>query len=401
MATKRGIQGRGHVRQRPDGRWEGMYQAGHDYNGKRIQRSVYGKTQSDVVDKLDAILGSIKKGAYCEPSKLILAQWLDIWCEEHLDHVKPRTRENYKNVCKNHIKPGLGTIKLTELKAPAIKRFYNALKKETKYKDKNGNEKVKKGLSPKTIRNVAGVLHEALEVATDEEHNYIPKNPASSVKLPKNEKPKIFPLDEDGFRAFMDAVSGHRLEYLFTTALLSGMRQGELLGLQWGSIDFERGTIRVDKQLQRNDKNIGGGLDTTKHEKIRQLHVAPSVLSALWEQRRRQAEWKLLAGPLWNNKDDLCFTNETGGILVHGTVSHTFKRIITAVGYPDTRFHDLRHSYAVASLASGADIKSIQDSLGHHSAAFTLDTYAHSTEQMKKDSANKLESFVQNIMKSS
>ena len=124
-------------------------------------------------------------------------------------------------------------------------------------------------------------------------------------------------------------------------------------------------------------------------------------MSALRNQQIRQLEWRFKAGQLWNNKDDLCFTNELGGELVHGTISKTFKRIVTDIGYPDTRFHDLRHTYGTVSLASGADIKSVQESLGHHSAAFTLDTYAHSTEQMKRDSADKLEAFIQNIKKSS
>jgi len=243
------------------------------------------------------------------------------------------------------------------------------------------------------------VLHAALEVAADDEHNYIPVNPASKVKLPSIVKPDIKPLDEDAMAAFLKEIRGHRLEHLFYVTLMSGFRQGEVLGLQWTCVDFKKGTIKVDKQLQRN-VNGGGGLDKTKNSKSRLLHPAQSVMTALWEQRRLQLEMQFKAGQLWDNKDNLCFTNEFGGVLVHGTISKTFKRLITAAGYPDARFHDLRHSYAVASLASGADIKSVQESLGHHSAAFTMDCYMHSTEKMMKESANKLESFMQSIKSS-
>jgi len=103
------------------------------------------------------------------------------------------------------------------------------------------------------------------------------------------------------------------------------------------------------------------------------------------------------AGALWNNPDNLVFTNAMGGHLVPQTAYKHFKRIVKALGCPDLRFHDLRHSYAVNALQAGDNIKDVQDALGHHTAAFTMDAYAHITEQMKQASADRMERFIQAV----
>ena len=94
---------------------------------------------------------------------------------------------------------------------------------------------------------------------------------------------------------------------------------------------------------------------------------------------------------------NLVFTNEIGGHLTHGTVYKNFKRIISDLGLPEARFHDLRHSYAVAALQSGDDVKTVQENLGHHTAAFTLDVYGHVSERMKQESAARMEGFIKSV----
>ena len=110
-------------------------------------------------------------------------------------------------------------------------------------------------------------------------------------------------------------------------------------------------------------------------------------------------EWRLMAGQAWT-QSDYVFTDEIGQTLVHGVVSKTFKRIIKEVGFPETRFHDLRHSYATAALRSGDSVKDVQENLGHHDASFTMNQYMHVTEEMKKESASRMESFIKSVKKS-
>jgi integrase len=171
--------------------------------------------------------------------------------------------------------------------------------------------------------------------------------------------------------------------------LNTGLRESEVIGLTWDCIDFDRALIRVYRQFQRVAKEFLW--QPLKNNKPRVIPAPSSLLDILKEQRRRQGEMKLKAGSLWSNPDNLVFTNETGRYLNYATIRNHFKRIVISLGSPQTRFHDLRHQYAITSLQAGIDIKTVQESLGHHTAAFTLDTYAHVTDGMRKDAAAKLD----------
>lgn len=380
--------GGGTIRQRPDGRWEARFTVGRDPGtGKQIQRSVYGSTQKEVRQKLAQITAAIDNGTYIAPSKMTVGQWLDIWTAEYLNHVRPRTVEAYQCQIKNHIRPALGAIRLEELNAHTVQGFYNGLGKP------QGD---KPGLSAKSIKNIHGILHKAIQQAVTV--GYLKFNPADACTLPRVERKELKPLDEDATARFIEAVKGHRYETVFLVTLFTGMREGEVLGLTWDCVDFDRGTVTINKQLQ---KTTGGGsvyiLSPTKNGRGRVIAPAPFVMGLLREQQRRQAEWKLKAGPAWEDSG-LVFTNEAGGHLSHHTVYHNFKMVVASIGMPEVRFHDLRHSFAVASIRSGDDIKTVQGNLGHATAAFTLDVYGHVTEQMKQASAQRMEGYIKRVL---
>ena len=198
----------------------------------------------------------------------------------------------------------------------------------------------------------------------------------------------------------MDAIKGHRYETVFLVTLFTGMREGEVLGLTWDCVDFTRGTVTVNKQLQ---KALGGGsvynLVPTKNGKGRVIAPAPYV-DLLKVQRRNQAKWKLLVGPLWEDDLNLVFTDEMGKHLSHHTIYQNYKRVVASIGLPESRFHDLRHSFAVASIRAGDDIKTVQGNLGHATASFTLDVYGHVTDQMKQASAARMDNYIKNLTNS-
>ena len=161
-----------------------------------------------------------------------------------------------------------------------------------------------------------------------------------------------------------------------------------------------RDPITIARQLQV--ESFKGGryyLAPLKNDKERIITPAPYVMQILREQRRHQNEARLLAGGAWDegNIPGLVFTNEVGKHLCHQTIGTRYKKLVKAAGLPDARFHDMRHSYAVAAIRAGDDIKTVQSNLGHHSAAFTLDTYAHATAQMKKESADRMQAHIQAI----
>lgn len=362
--------------------WEARYTAGYDPGtGKQVQRSITGKTQKEVAQKMKAATAAIDEGTYTAPSKMTVAQWLDIWTEEYLGGVKPATVTSYKATVRTHLKPGLGAIRLETLNAHTIQGLYNSL--------------IEKGLSPKTTKNVHGVLHKALQQAVA--NNYIRFNPSDACVLPKATKKELHPLDEDQITAFLKAIKGHKHENLFITTLFTGMREGEVCGLLWDCVDLNKGTMTINKQLQLI-RNTGGKhqLLPTKNSKGRTLTLPASVVKVLKNVKKTQLENRLRYGECWENSG-FVFTDELGHYLKPQAVRREFKKVIAEIGCPDTRFHDLRHSYAVAALKSGDDIKTVQENLGHATAAFTLDVYGHVTQKMKQDSALRMEQFIKAV----
>lgn len=388
--------------------WEARYTAGTDPGtGKQIQRSITGKTQKEVAQKLKAATLAIDTGTYIAPNKQTVGQWLETWEATYLGGVKPRTASIYKNDISRFITPNIGAIRLDALNTHTIQALYNKLAKEGRRiaKHDESGKVIKQGgktvyeaapLSPKTIKNIHGVLHSALKQAVL--NGYIHFNPADACTLPRVEKQDLKPLDEVQIAAFLKEIRGHRFESLFLVALFTGMRQGEVLGLTWDCIDFETRTILINKQLQLHQENDMEAykLVSTKNGRARTITAAPFVMAQLRARRAEQAQQRLSAGPLWE-ASDLVFTDDLGHHLTKPTVYRDFKKAAAAIGRPDARFHDLRHSYAVASIRSGDDIKTVQGNLGHATAAFTLDVYGHVTDQMKQDSADRMEAFISSV----
>ena len=360
--------------------WEARYTTGYDPGtGRQIQRSVTGKTQKEASQKLKKATAAIDAGTYTAPSRMTVGAWLDTWTTEYLGGVKPSTVAAYKSTVKNHLKPGLGAIRLDELNAHTIQSLYNRL----------GDTR-----SPKTVKNVHGILHKALQQAVI--NRYIPFNPAEACVLPRAERKELKPLDDALISAFLKAVKGHQFEDLFRVALFTGIREGEILGLCWDVVDLDKGTIHIIRQLQK----ISGEwvLVTTKNSKGRTITLAPFVVQILRTVKHQQLENRLRYGDCWEDSG-FVFTNELGQHLNRHTVLKNFKKIMAQIGSPETRFHDLRHSYAVASIRSGDDIKTVQENLGHATAAFTLNVYGHVTDQMKQESAARMEKFIQTVNK--
>ena len=317
MAKKR-ANGEGTIRQRKDGTWE----ARMTVDGK--VKCFYGKTQRTAMDARKAYKKALEAGLNVEAGKMTVAQWLDIWFRDYTPGIKDSTAVRYEVDMRLHVKPYIGTTKLAALKAPAIQRLYN--------------QKLNDGMSPKSVRNIHGMLHKALDQAV--KLDYINKNISDLCILPKSKKEEIHPLKDEEIPAFLSIIRGHEYEVLYRVALFTGMRQGELLGLQWDSIDFNRGTIFVHQQLQRmRKKGSSGGykLVPTKNSKVRTIVPAKQVLQLL------------------------------------------------------------RHTYAALSLQNGDDIKTLSTNLEHATTAFTMDVYGHVSQKMREASAARMENYISNL----
>ena len=381
--TKR-ANGEGTIRQRKNGLWEGQYVAGKNENGKKIRRSVYGRTQKEVVQKLNAITNDLNKGIYIEPDCITVAQWFDIWLKDYSGSIKDSTKAQYEYQARCNINPVLGDIKLQKLTAPMIQRLYNS--------------KMESNLSAKSIKNLHGVMHKALNQAVL--CQYLKVNPSLACQLPRVEKREMQTITGDDLRRFLQEIKGKQYEDLYFTAIFTGLRESEIIGLTWACVDFKKQIIRVEKQLKRQrnlNKSNDYVFDTLKNGKTRTISPAPIVFDTLRRVRAEQARNALKHGSVYSNEYDLVFTDETGSHLCQPTVLKHFKNRVSAIGLPDIRFHDLRHSFATICLENGDDIKTVSENLGHATVAFTLDVYGHVTDKMKKDSADRMQAYFQSI----
>lgn len=373
----RNAKGGGSVRQRENGTWE----ARCTINGKR--RSFYGDRQSDVLKAMRAAQSAADVGAFIEPSKMTLAEWIDAWLEVYVKtSTKQSTYYSYKNALNLYIVPTLGKVKLASVNATQIQRVYNDMLD-------------KKKLSHKTVRNLHGTLHKVFDQAV--ELKYLVINPTNACKQPKPETKQITPLEETDIEAFLSSIEGHRFQPLFLVTLFTGMRIGEACGLSWDAVNFKQGTITIRQQLSR-DRGTGKYIiETPKHDRFRVLTAPPFVMDILKDVKKDQLTKHLDYGTLWKDKNNLVFTNDDGGYISPATLRKNYKRIVEKIGRPDARFHDLRHTYAVTALQEGDDYKTVQQNLGHATAAFTLNVYGHVSEKMKQESANRMQKYYENL----
>ena len=371
---KRRANGEGNIRKRKDGRWEGRYTVGHDpETGKAIIKNVLGKTQAEVKEKLKAAISESQRLDVSKAGNYTVASWVRTWYEVYAEpRIRPNTKAYYTNYIENHIIPGIGSIPLDKLTTIQIQRFYNNLQKNGRVQRKNFPKLKDKSLSPRVVRGVHTLLHNCLEQAVAE--RLILSNPAQGCKLPQLEKREMKILPQEKIGMYLAEAERRGLLAAFYLELTTGLRRGELLGLKWLDIDLEKGDLRVQRQIGRIDGKIIEMPLKTKNA-YRTLPLSADAIDVLMQQRRKtgNSEW--------------VFPSPTGGPMSPDSVLHMLHRVLKRAGLPKVRFHDLRHTFATLALQNGVDIKTVSGMLGHFSAGFTLDTYAHVTTSAKREAA--------------
>ncbi len=248
MASRR-AKGDGSIRKRKDGRWEGRYTVGTDYaTGKRIQKSVFGRTQAEARDKLRTAIQENRGPAVNFKGDYTVGEWMWLWFETYSKpNLRPSTVDNYTNYIRYHIEPNLGRIRLKQLTPLQIQQFYNRTKEGGRVKRWDGMEDL--SLSNRVIRGIHMVLRQALQQAVNE--RIINHNPCDNCRIPKLEKTerKIIPPEQIG--AYLEQAKERGVLPMFYLELTTGLRRGELLALLWADLDVEKRTITVNKSVSR------------------------------------------------------------------------------------------------------------------------------------------------------
>ncbi|MGN6672486.1 MAG: tyrosine-type recombinase/integrase [Thermomicrobiales bacterium] len=276
--------------------------------------------------------------------------------------------KNYHINVRRHIIPKLGPIKLAQPQPAHVQGFYAAMQAS--------------GLAPKTIRNTHGVLRVALDKAVA--WGLVPRNVAALATPPKAQSPEIRTLTVAEAKLLGRATQGNRWAPMLLLALTTGLRQGELLGLKWGDIDFAAGVLQVRRQYERD-----GRFSTPKASSQRRLDLAPAELRAFGIQREAQDQDRERFGDRYSDQD-LVFATHQGRPLMDRNVFREFKRLLRRAGLPDIRFHDLRHTNATLLLGQGAHPKVVQERLGHSQVGITLNIYSHVLPGLGREAIERL-----------
>jgi integrase len=249
-------------------------------------------------------------------------------------------------------------------------------------------DKKRSTMSPASVKLIHAVLHKALKQA--QMWRLVRENVAEATVKPKARAEEIKPLDTEQTKALLAAVAGDRHEALYTLALTTGARIGELLALRWTDLDADAGILRIERT--RSAAKSGPRFTTPKGGKGRSAHLTPRALEALRRHRISQNEERLKAGASWAD-NDLIFPTRKGALMRPATVTDNhFKPLLERVGLPRTvRFHDLRHTAATLLLGRGVHPKLVQELLGHSSIAITLDRYSHWIPSMGEQTAAAME----------
>jgi integrase len=369
--------GMGSIRQRADGRWEARYTAPN--NG---QKSVYGATEKEVTAKLRKKLHEIDIGAWCEPSRMTVATWLQIWLSDYQGHNTERTVRKYRCITNKHFIPVLGKMQLAKVLPLHVRRLINDMH----------------SLQPVTIKNYIRILSAAMQRAV--EAGLIRDNPVDNAKLPRVPPANFCVIDRTLLPAFTTAANKTPYPNELLFMLMTGLRIGEIRGLQWGDCDLDAGTMHVQRQLHPANHD-SQRFSEPKYGEDRIIHIPDEAVTILRNQRRLQSEQRLASGN-WVDDDishDLIFRLPDGRAHNEHTIYMAVKAAGAAIGKPELHPHDLRHSYAIAALCSGVDVKTVQHNLGHKTAQMTLDVYAAYVEDAGKEGASKLSAYLKNTLK--
>jgi len=371
MAKKR-ANGEGTINRRPDGTWQGQVSLGYTLEGKRSRPTVYGKTQKEVREKLDALKRQSLHGS-APDAKLTVGVFLQQWLAEKSPQLKVRTADDYRYNLEKYVIPKIGSLKLSKLTPLKIQAMLRSIA-----------EAVSADRANKCRRVLNGALKQAVR------WQLIPLNPVEATDPMKHTRTEMHLWSAAEVTRFLSVAYSHRLYALFYLAMSTGLRCGKLLGLEWG--DLKGTTLHVNRSLVKVGSKLV--ISTPKTKKgHRRVELSPDVLVVLEEHRRKQDGERRFLGEAWPDSG-LMFPSTVGTYIQPCNLSRTWHKLQEKAGVFRVRLHDLRHLHASVAIKEGMDPKVLADRLGHARASFTLDVYTHLFEEQRASSAVSIASLI-------
>ena len=370
---------RGHIRKRGKNSWAVVVDLGRDpQTGKRRQKWFAHKTRREAEAHLAQIVAAMQGGGWTPPAKTPLGDYLEQWLRDYAGALSPKSLYDYRVIVHKHLIPALGAVPLAVLSPQAIQGWVT--------------RQLQHGLAPITVATHLRVLKTALNQAV--RWGLLSRNPAAMVKPPRVPPPERTVWDEEAVRLFLaEAKRSSRYYPLYLTAILTGMRAGELAGLRWQDVDLAYGVASVRQTLYRLGSQVIVKEPKTRSSR-RTVALPPAVVEALRALRADQEENRRLLGADYHDAD-LVFCQPTGKPLhLHNVVARDFREVCARAGVPRVRFHDLRHLHISHLAKAGVPVKVAQERVGHSTPHLTLQVYSHVLGGQHEQAARTIEAHL-------
>jgi len=383
MATKKS-NGEGSINKYKNG-WRGTITIGRSADGKLIRKQFYGKIKKETIEKMNDYNDKNKRGLIPKDDKITLNEWYKIWLFDFkANEIKASTIQRYDVIYRNYIKDSeIAGIKLKDLNSITVQNYYNNL--------------IKLGKTPMTIKILNKAIKSCLKHA--KKINYIIENCCDNVTLPKipyrgDDNVEVFTVEEQ--KRFIEVIKDHKHRIEFLLTLGTGLRIGELVALRWDDIDFENGSLKVNKSIWRGYVAIDGKRKFVMQEttpktpsSIRDVAIPDKILEELKVHKEKQEEIKEKYKEIYNDKGYV-FANIIGEHMLSDTLSKSFVKSLKDNGIRHVKFHSMRHTYATRLFEKGVQLKTVQKLLGHSSIEITADIYTHVMDSEKISAVQKL-----------
>ncbi|MDQ0150669.1 tyrosine-type recombinase/integrase [Eubacterium multiforme] len=354
----------------------------------KAPKDLYGTTVKELNKKIKDLTYELDHNVI--NNKESFEHFFENWLfEVNFINKKPSTKERYEGLYRNYIKSSsISNINIKDIKQTDIQKYYNSL--------------IKKGISASTIIQLNKIIAPGIRYAYN--NNLIIKDFTRAIVLPTkkeedklNAKNNIHPFTLEEQQQFIKAIKGTKFELLFTTALNTGLRQGELLALTWNDIDFDNNIISINKtakyiaSVDKNGRNKGSIIIQTPKtiNSIRTIPIPLFLVNKLKQYKRSQLENRIKLANLYEN-NNIVFCNTYGKYLDSSRLRKEFKKVLVNNNLEVRKFHDLRHTFATRLFELGENPKTVQTLLGHSNISTTLDTYTHVLNNVKENVSSKL-----------
>ncbi len=350
---------------------------GHKENGEKVLKNFYGESKKEAEQKANEYMSNIRNGLIADFENVTLSELMHSWLFDFLHNsskIKPSTFQRYESIYRNYIKnSSIAGNKLIQIKTMQLQKFYNEL--------------FRKGYSYSQINTLNTVLKVFFNWCID--NDYILKNPCTKVILKgnktdiiNNKQRDVEILTEKEIKILKEYLNGTDFELLFLLDLATGLRQGELLALDWEHIDLKNKTITVERTVKEvyiyddeNNKHIETIFQTPKTlNSFRKVSIPNTLVDILKKLK---------------NKKGLLFKDINDNPLKGKNISTKWTKILKECNIQHKKFHSIRHTYASMLLKKGVDIETVAELMGHSAISITQ-IYLHSSKKTKNTSVNKL-----------